>query len=135
MRANRLYYRSEPGIAALPPACRPGIFAARLIYAGIGARIAETEYDSITTRARTNKAQKLVWLGEAGMRSGLSMLSPRAATLFADPLPECAFLVDAAAVGAPERGRSDALLDALATLAATDAGRGHSLMAGAARAS
>ena len=32
--ANRLYYRAEAGIAALPPRCRPGIYAARYIYAG-----------------------------------------------------------------------------------------------------
>ena len=35
-QADRLYLRAEPGIADLPLACRPGIFAARHIYAGIG---------------------------------------------------------------------------------------------------
>ncbi|MGR3494480.1 15-cis-phytoene synthase [Citreimonas sp.] len=135
MQANRLYYRSEPGIAVLPRACRPGIFAARLIYAGIGARVAASGYDSITTRARTSKVRKLAWLAEGGVRSGLSMLSPGAATLLARPLDECAFLVDAAARGAPARGRSDALIEAMATLAATDRGRTVGLMAAPARAS
>jgi phytoene synthase len=34
--AERFYNRSEAGVAALPLSCRPGIYAARHIYAGIG---------------------------------------------------------------------------------------------------
>ncbi len=37
--ADGLYERSEAGIGALPLSCRPGIFAARYIYAGIGTRL------------------------------------------------------------------------------------------------
>ena len=36
MESERLYLRSEAGITRLPVSCRPGIFAARHIYAGIG---------------------------------------------------------------------------------------------------
>ena len=36
--ADALYARADDGIAMLPPACRPGIRAARLLYAEIGAR-------------------------------------------------------------------------------------------------
>jgi phytoene synthase len=135
MQSNRLYFRSEPGIAALPVSCRPGIFAARLIYAGIGRAVTEAGYDSISSRARTSKGQKVRWLCESALRAGLTVLSPRAATLYADPLPECAFLVDAAAEGAVSRGRSDALIGALATLKAHDQVQQRGLIEGQARAS
>ncbi|MEO0389321.1 MAG: phytoene/squalene synthase family protein [Pseudomonadota bacterium] len=115
MEANRLYYRSEAGVAALPLQCRPGIFAARLIYAGIAGRLRVMSYDSISARARTGKWAKLGWLGQASLRTGASVVMPRSAVLYAAPLPEVAFLVDAAADPVP-RSRSDALFDALSAL-------------------
>ncbi|MBS0123444.1 15-cis-phytoene synthase [Thetidibacter halocola] len=135
MRANSLYYRSEAGIAVLPRACRPGIYAARLIYAGIGGKVAAAGYDSITTRAHTSKPRKLLWLAEAGIRAALSTVTPSPATLYAPPLPEVAFLVNAAARGAPEAGRAEALISALSQLAATDRSRMNGLMQDRARAS
>ncbi|MCC1492435.1 15-cis-phytoene synthase [Cognatishimia sp. F0-27] len=135
MEANRLYYRSEPGIAALPRAARPGIFAARLIYAGIGGKVAESGYDSISSRAHTSKGQKLAWIGQAGFMAGFSMLTPRAATLYARPLPEVAFLVDAAAIGARGRSRADGLIEALTQLARSDQERRARLMDDVSRAS
>ncbi len=128
MEANRLYYRSEPGIAVLPRRCRPGIFAARLIYAGIGSEVAQAGYDSISTRAHTSRGQKLGWLVEAGLRSSLSLVTPRAATLYARPLPEVAFLVDAAARHQADFSRADGLIDALTQLAKTDRARHQSLL-------
>lgn len=133
MEANRLYFRSEPGIAVLPRRCRPGIFAARLIYAGIGAKVAEAGYDSITSRAHTSKAQKMGWLVESAARASLSTLSPRTATLYAQPLPEVAFLVDAAASRRDNFSRADGLIDALSALAAADRSRRGSLIAARAR--
>lgn len=121
MQANRLYYRAEAGIDALPLSCRPGIFAARYIYAGIAREVAEAGYDSISGRARTSKVAKAIWLGQSALRGGVSVVMPGAATLYAKPLPECAFLVDAAAHGAEARGRSDTLIEALAALKAQDA--------------
>lgn len=119
MEANRLYYRSEPGISVLPVQARPGIYAARLIYAGIGRRIADMDYDSFRARARTSKVQKIGWLGRSLMRTGFSLAMPQSAVLYAQPLPEVAFLVDAAASPkSRQTGRSDALLEALATLEA-----------------
>lgn len=115
VEANRLYYRSEAGLGALPRACRPGIFAARHIYAGIAGRLSAMDYDSISTRARTSKAQKLGWLAQSVAQSGTSMVMPKSPVLFAQPLPEVAFLVDAAAKDGP-RSRSDSLFDALAAL-------------------
>ncbi len=117
MEANRLYFRSEAGIAALPVAARPGIYAARFIYAGIGGRLQAMGYDSITARARTARWQKIGWLGQSMLRAGLSIVMPRSAVIYAPALPETAFLVDAAAANtAPARARSDALLDVLAQL-------------------
>ena len=116
MEANRLYFRSEAGIGALPLACRPGIFAARHIYAGIGGRLTTMSYDSVTARARTNKAQKLGWLGQSILQTAVGAVMPRSAVLYARPLPEVQFLVDAAARGVPQAERSDALFDVLATL-------------------
>ena len=115
MEANRLYYRSEAGIGALPAAARPGIFAARFIYAGIGQRLDRMGYDSVSARARTTKAQKIGWLGQSVLRAGLTMAMPLSAVIYAAPLPETAFLVDAAATRRPVT-RSEALLDVLAQL-------------------
>jgi len=117
IEAHSLYYRSEAGLGALPRSCRPGIFAARHIYAGIAGRLRAMEYDSITARARTTKAQKLGWLAQSVAQSGTSMVMPRSPVLFAKPLPEVQFLVDAAAKDGPDR-RSDSLFDALASLEA-----------------
>lgn len=119
MEANRLYFRSEPGIAALPVSSRPGIFAARFIYAGIGGRLAVMNYDSLSGRARTSKVQKIGWLGQSLLRTGISLVMPQSAVVFAPPLPEVEFLVDAAATQQPRQpARSEALLGVLATLEA-----------------
>ena len=117
VQANRLYARSEAGVAGLPLGSRPGIFAARFIYAGIGAQVQRAGYDSFSTRARTSKSQKLGWLGLSMLRAGASVVMPKSALLFAKPLDEVRFLVDAAARH-PARGssRSDAFIGALAQL-------------------
>jgi phytoene synthase len=114
--ANRLYARSEPGIAVLPRGSRPGIYAARHIYAGIGGKLMSMGCDSITARARTGKWQKVGWLGQSLLMSGASMIIPRSPLLYAPPLEEVRFLVDATAVGSETRSRSDALISVLSTL-------------------
>lgn len=120
-QADRLYLRSEPGIADLPAACRPAIKAARHIYAGIGAAVARNGYDSVTIRARTSKGRKLGWLARAFVGSVLCNVTPRPATLYARPAPEVAFLVDAATRGARNQSsRSDALIQILHALRAQD---------------
>ncbi len=118
--AEGLYIRAESGVAALPRDCRPGIFAARRIYAGIGAAVARNGHDSVTRRARTGRGQKLGWLLMAIGQSGGTMALPRAARLHAAPAPEVAFLVDAAARAPAAPGRADALLAVLAQLEAQD---------------
>lgn len=113
--ANALYYRSEAGIGALPLSCRPGIFSARHIYAGIGYRLRAMRFDSVSARARTSYAQKLGWLGQSVLQTAATVLMPRSAVLYAAPLPEVAFLVDAAARGGHGQ-RHDGVFEALAAL-------------------
>ena len=128
-QADRLYLRAEPGIAALPLACRPGIFAARHVYAGIGGMVRRAGYDSVTRRAHTTKGQKLGWLAQAVLRSAAAQVMPRAATLHARPMPEVDFLVRAAARDAAPAGRPDAVLAALEALRRRDlAARGGPVM-------
>ena len=115
MEANRMYYRAEAGLGALPVSCRPGIYAARFIYAGIAGRLTRMGYDSISARARTTKPQKIGWLAQAVASSALSVVMPKSAVLYARPVPEVQFLVDATC-DPRERARSDTLFDVLAAL-------------------
>jgi phytoene synthase len=121
--AARLYARAEAGIPALPPACRPGIYAARHIYAAIGGDIARGGHDSVSRRARVSGAGKAALLGLAGLRAGLSLALPRSAVIHAEPLSEAEFLVAAAArpaqrAGAWGEGRAGALIAIFAELEA-----------------
>ena len=118
--SERFYARSEPGAMALPLDCRPGIFAARHVYAAIGHDLARHGCDSITRRAHTTKGTKLRLLALAGLRSALSVVTPLPATLHAPPAPEVAFLVQAAARRGSQTGRSEALLAVLGQLRARD---------------
>jgi phytoene synthase len=121
-RADQLYQRAAAGVPALPLSCRPGIFAAGSIYAGIGSAVARNGHDSITRRARTSRSQKLGWLALATIRTATTAIMPRPATLHAPPDAEVAFLVQAAARHAPQKARSEALLSVLAQLEARDRG-------------
>ncbi|MDQ0445914.1 phytoene synthase [Methylobacterium aerolatum] len=99
--ADRLYWRAEAGIAALPARCRPAIRAASRIYAAIGREVARNGYDSVTRRARVGGGAKLAL---AGLSAFPSYTFGR---LGAPPLPETAFLVAAVTalpVARPERG-------------------------------
>ncbi|MEM1176516.1 MAG: phytoene/squalene synthase family protein [Pseudomonadota bacterium] len=63
--ADRHYRRSEWGISKLPISVRPGIFAARAIYAEIGRQVESNAYDSVTTRAYVGKRRKAALLAQA----------------------------------------------------------------------
>ena len=118
--ARRLYLRSESGIPYLPRAARPGIFAARFVYAGIGSAVARQGYDSITRRAHTSRAQKLGWMARAAAYAAASTIMPRPATVYAPALDEVQFLVTAAATPRQDRkgvrSRAAAIIDTLADL-------------------
>ena len=89
--ADRLYAAGERGIGALPLACRPGIGAARLLYAAIGHEVARRGHDSVSSRAVVPTRTKL----------GLLARAPRLAwpkTMDRAPsLPAAAFLIEAVA--------------------------------------
>jgi len=122
--AERLYARAEAGIVTLPRSCRPGIYAARHIYAGIGGRVARGGYDPITARARTTTGDKLRLTAVALGAAAADSMMPRSAVLYARPLPETRFLVEAAALEDPARapGRLDGFLTTLGQLKARDRG-------------
>ncbi len=119
--ANRLYLRSEPGIARLPLSARPGIFAARHCYDAIGRRLARLDHDSISTRATTTGGHKMRLLGLAMIRAAWVSVTPESPVIYARPLPETAFLVEAAAHPAPQTKEwSEPLLSVLSQLRAQD---------------
>lgn len=122
-QADGYYFRAEAGIPRLPLDCRPGIFAARHVYAGIGGAVAALGHDSVTRRARTTRSQKLGWLALSTARGVASAAMPLSPRLHAAPEPEVAFLVDAAAQTRMRFSRSEALLATLAQLEATDRAR------------
>lgn len=126
--ANSLYRRSEAGIAMLPVDARPGIFAARFIYAGIGQAVTRNKCDSISRRARTGKTQKLGWLAWSVVRAAGTLAVPRSAMLHARPVPETGFLVDATADRQQTKDWSDALHTALVTLKARETDQRMMLM-------
>jgi phytoene synthase len=97
--AEALYARAEPGIAALPLACRPGIGAARLIYAEIGREVERRGLDSVSTRAIVSGRRKLSLLARSLAAAPLA--APAAAAMAAPPLPETRFLVQAVAATPP----------------------------------
>ncbi|MCT4682176.1 MAG: phytoene/squalene synthase family protein [Roseicyclus sp.] len=119
--ANRLYFRSEAGIKGLPLAARPGIFAARHCYDAIGRQLARNGHDSVTTRAFTTRRQKLGLLGWSILRAGSVTVFPQSAVIYAKPLPEVAFLVEAAAhPDAAKTGWGEGVLSVLSQLEARD---------------
>ncbi len=80
--ADRFYRRADAGIAALPRGCRPGIRAARLLYAGIGDEVARRGHDSVGGRASVPTARKLALVGRAllpGRRDDAAAAVPSAA--------------------------------------------------------
>ena len=91
--ADRMYRQADAGIARLPVSCRPGIRAARALYAAIGAEVRRAGYDSVSRRASTGWGRKVLLLAGA-----LQPLHRRASTLDLPPLEETRFLVDAVEV-------------------------------------
>jgi len=57
--AQRRYELADEGIRQLPRSCRPGILAARRLYAEIGQTVARNHYDSINQRAVVSRGRKL----------------------------------------------------------------------------
>jgi len=88
--ADSLYVYAADGIAALPPGCRPGIHAARLLYAEIGHELRRGGLDAVTHRAHVGalrKARLLCWALRAATR-------PASQCSYV-PLSESRMLIDA----------------------------------------
>ncbi len=92
--ADRLYRRADAGIAELPAPCRPGIRAARTLYAAIGDEVARAGYDSVSARAFVNARRKLRLLASV-TTAGIVDRESAAAALAEPPLPATRFLVTA----------------------------------------
>lgn len=94
--ADELYDRSEWGISKLPSRVRPGIFAARAIYAEIGREIEDRGYDSVSGRAWVRGRRKAQLLASSMRDSFEGRLRPSA-----PPLDETLFILDAVESSAP----------------------------------
>lgn len=90
--ADLLYARAGAGVSSLPLACRPGINAARLLYAEIGREVARAGCDSVSRRAVVSDRRKRQLLMQAA-----SSLWPSSARLGEPPLPACRPLLAAVA--------------------------------------
>jgi len=89
-RAEALYRSADAGVAALPRRCRPGIRAARLIYADIGRALGARGFDAIEGRAVVSSARKLQLLAAA--------LLPRRSEVVGSAVhPDAQALIDAVA--------------------------------------
>lgn len=83
-----LYVRADAGLAALPPSCRPGMYAARLLYAEIGNELARRGYDSVSQRTVVPWQVKTRVLWDALRKSNRS-----AAASAPESLEEAAFIL------------------------------------------
>ncbi|MEQ8514225.1 MAG: squalene/phytoene synthase family protein, partial [Chromatocurvus sp.] len=57
--ADKLYRRADAGLTRLPLRCRPGMYAARLLYSAIGEEVRRQDYDSVNQRAVVAAPRKL----------------------------------------------------------------------------
>jgi phytoene synthase len=90
--ADELYVRAADGIAQLPAACRPGMHAARLIYAEIGREVERRGLDSVSRRAVVSGARKARLLAGA-----IAVAALPGAAAAAPPLEATQYLVEAVA--------------------------------------
>lgn len=119
--ADRLYIRSNAGIADLPIRVRLAIFAARFIYAAIGDAVSHNGYDSVTRRARTSRLTKGILVAKSALYTGHSLIGPSCAMRYAPSLAETEFLVNAAADPPPQsKAWSDRFCDIMLDLKARD---------------
>ncbi|MEM9396643.1 MAG: phytoene/squalene synthase family protein [Pseudomonadota bacterium] len=88
--ADCLYERADCGIAKLPSKCRPGIYAARLLYSGIGHELMQRGCDSVSQRTVLPARKKLLRAAQA-----LTQPSFKQDLFAAEPLPQVRYLIRA----------------------------------------
>ena len=117
--ADTLYVRAAAGVASLPLACRPGINAARLMYAAVGHEVARAGCDSVSRRAVVPRRRKQRLLLQAAVS-----LWPARSRLQEPPLPANRPLLAAvAATPAPQPVRKvDFVIDLFERLERQDRG-------------
>lgn len=126
--ADVLYARSCAGIAELPVACRPGMHAARLLYAEIGREVERRGLDSVSRRAVVAASRKAMLLPRALAAALVPASADRSAAL-----EQARFLVDAAAAANEAslarglEGRALWLLDLFERLERRERGAGSAL--------
>ena len=95
--AEELYVRSDAGLARLPAACRPGMFAARRLYAEIGREVQRRGLDSVNGRAIVSWQRKSRVLSEA-LVAAAGRYAPNEK---GSALPEATFLVESVTPAPP----------------------------------
>jgi 15-cis-phytoene synthase len=94
--ADALYSRATLGIENLPRSCRPGIYAARALYAEIGRELERGGLDSVSRRAVVSTNRKLAVLART-----LALLEtewrPAKNLAASGPIDETRFLIEAVA--------------------------------------
>jgi phytoene synthase len=97
--ADELYTRADSGIANLPSACRPGMHAARLLYAEIGHEVRRRGLDSISQRA------VVPWQRKARILADAVVAARRTATTVDEPaLDEALYLIEHARQASEQQG-------------------------------
>jgi len=91
--ADRLYGRADAGIPRLPRSCRPGIRAARLIYAEIGTALRNAGLDAVSARTVVPARRKAVLLAAAAAPA------PAASGAGVPAMPEVTGFIDAVTAG------------------------------------
>lgn len=111
--ADALYARAAAGVSALPLDCRPGINAARLMYAAVGHEVARAGFDPFRRRAVVPRRRKLALLGHAALQ-----WRPSATRLHEPVLEACRPLLAAVAAQplAVDQPRIEWLIDLFARL-------------------
>lgn len=107
--ADALYDRATHGIANLPASCRPGIYAARALYAEIGRELERSGLDSVSRRAIVSTQRKLSVLARTLALLQTEWTPARKLPFTMSDMQETRFLVDAIAstiAPQPPRARS-----------------------------
>jgi phytoene synthase len=89
------YAQADAGIAQLPPACRPSIAAARVLYAEIGREVARRNHDSVSARAVVPGRRKVWLLLRTVCAQSVAILADQAMPRSVPATEESGFLVDA----------------------------------------